>query len=80
MSISPHVLYMCRITRKLLKLEMIGHGPFQATYIAMFNTALILSTLNFVLWMVELGSILGALGQVLLGIVGDPNEIFHICK
>ena len=49
---------------------MIGHGPLQATYTAMFNTALILFTLIFVLWMVELGLRLGAPGQVLLGIVG----------
>ena len=48
---------------------MIGHGPLQATYTAMFNTALILFTLIFVLWMVELGSRLGAPEQVLLGIV-----------
>ena len=49
---------------------MIGHGPLQATYTAMFNTALILYTSIFVLWMVELGSRLGAPEQVLLGIVG----------
>ena len=49
----PRVLYTCRITRKLLKLEMIGHGPLQATYTAMFNTAPILFTLIFVLWLVE---------------------------
>ena len=49
---------------------MTGHGPLQATYTAMFNTALILFTLIFVLGMVESGSRLGASGQVLLGIVG----------
>ena len=69
----PRVLYIGRITRKLLKLEMIGHGPLQATYTAMFNTALILLTLIFVLWMVELGLRLGAPGQVLLGIVGGAQ-------
>ena len=52
---------------------MIGHGPLQATYTAMFNTALILFTLIFVMWMVELGLRLGAPGQVLLGIVGGPQ-------
>lgn len=54
---------------------MIGHGPLQATYAAMFNTALILFTLIFVLWIVELGSGLGAPGQALFGIWGGRGPM-----